>query len=131
MRKASWHTTAAVLMAVLFTATVSLADVDVTGTWIGTASVPNEGDDKIHCVVKKEDDQYSAVFNDSFGVLANIESYEFEYKDDTLVIKIIVPGNYGDLDITITLKVSEDTLGGEWIAQGTEQRGTIELKRQQ
>lgn len=131
MRKASWYTTAAVLLAVLFTATVSLADVDVTGTWIGTASVPNEGDDKIQCVVKKEDDQYSAVFNDSFGVLANIESYEAEYKDDTLVIKIIVPGNYGDLNITITLKVSKDTLRGEWIALGTEQRGTVELKRQQ
>ena len=94
-------------------------------------SVPNEGDDNIHCVVKKKDGQYSAVFNDSFGVLANIESYEVEYNDDTLVIKVIVPGNYGDLDIKITLKVSKDTLGGEWIAQGTEQRGTVELKRQQ
>ena len=130
MRKASWHAIAAVLLAVLFTATVSMAEVDLTGTWIGTASVPNQGDDKIHCVVKKEGGQYSAVFNDSFGVLANIESYEAEYNDSTLVIKIIVPGNYGDLDITITLKASEDTLGGDWIALGTEQHGTIELKRQ-
>lgn len=122
---------AAVLLTVLLTVTVSLAEADVTGTWIGTASVPNQGDNKIHCVVKKEGGQYSAVFNDSFGVLANIKSYEVQYNDSTLVIKIIVPGNYGDLDITITLKLSEGTLGGERIALGTEQQGTIELKRQQ
>jgi hypothetical protein len=131
MRKALWHAIPAVLLAVLLTASVSLAEVDLTGTWIGTASVPNEGDNKIHCVVTKEGDQYSAVFNDSFGILANTESYEVEYNDDTLVIKIIVPGNQGDLDTTITLKVSEDTLGGEWIALGTEQHGDIVLKRQQ
>jgi hypothetical protein len=87
------------------------------------------GEDEIILTVKREGDAYSALLNDKFGILQNIESTSCDYTDDRLLIKISVPGAYGMTNVTIDLKFAGDALTGTWQTQESE-TGEIALKRE-
>jgi hypothetical protein len=129
MKKALLITAAAMFFAVFITPPLSGTGADITGNWVGSTLIPNMGEDEIVLTLKREGDAYSALLNDKFGLLQNVESTSCDYREDQLVMRISVPGAYGTTEVTITLAVAGDTMTGTWQTQESE-KGTITLTRE-
>ncbi len=104
-------------------------DIDLTGTWMGSTVVPDQGEDEMTLVVKKDDGKYAATLSDSFGMLMDAECEEFEFKEGTVTFSLTIAAEMESLTVWITLEVEEDTMKGYWeTAEGDQ--GDIELKKQ-
>lgn len=120
-----------VLLAFLFTLSsgiTSYQDADISGTWVGETEVPDLGTDEFTLVIKKNDEQYSAVISDSLGMLDETECEDLEFKDNTITFHLCVEDRFQTLTIYVTLTVDRDTMSGYWETKG----GTsvsIELER--
>jgi hypothetical protein len=100
--------------------------VDISGTWVGSTEVPDQGTDQVTMVLKKAEDGYTGTIADSLGVIApgtelrNVTvangtlSYSFSLADGAVV--------------TIKLKADDEKMTGEWTHQEG-QTGTIVFER--
>lgn len=104
-------------------------DVDLTGTWEGSTVVPDQGEDGMILVIKKEEGEYTATITDSLGMLMDTECEDMEFKDSTLTFNFSIFQEMETLTVWITLEVEGDTMKGYWeTAEGDQ--GDIELKKQ-
>ena len=103
-------------------------DIDLTGTWEGSTLVPDQGEDEMTLVIKKEDGEYVATLTDSLGMLDETECEDLEFKDSTLTFNVTISEGMDAFTVWITLEVEGDTMKGYWeIAEGDQ--GDIELKK--
>jgi hypothetical protein len=103
-------------------------ETDLSGTWEGTAYVPDQGDNEITMVLRKEGESYSGTITDSMGFAneSNLENAKFA--DGTLTAEFMIFNGSDYVRLYVTLKVSGGTLVGDWSDRQSES-GSIELKR--
>ena len=103
---------------------------DITGTWVGTAVVPDAMEpDELTLVIQKKDGVYTGIINDSMGMLQDTECEDIKYEDGKLTMHFSIPQDYEDMVISCELKVEGDTMTGNWKNEGGE-FGAIELKKE-
>jgi hypothetical protein len=104
-------------------------DVDLTGTWEGSTVVPDQGEDGMTLVIKKEEGEYVATISDTLGMLQDTECEDIEFEDGTLTFNISISQDMDVFTVWITLEVEGDTMKGYWeTAEGDQ--GDIVLKKQ-
>lgn len=104
-------------------------DIDLTGTWEGSTLVPDQGEDQLTLVIKKEEGEYKATITDSLGMLMDTECEDIELEDGTLTFNFTISQDMDAFTVWITLEVEGDTMKGYWeTAEGDQ--GDIELKKQ-
>ncbi len=104
-------------------------DVDLTGTWEGSTVVPDQGEDEMTLVIKKEEGEYTATITDSLGMLMDTECEDIEFEDGTLTFNFSILQEMETLTVWITLEVEGDMMKGYW-ETGEGDQGDIELKKQ-
>lgn len=104
-------------------------DVDLTGTWEGSTVVPDQGEDEMTLVIKKEEGEYTATITDSLGMLMDTECEDIEFEDGTLTFNFSILQEMEALTVWITLEVEGDMMKGYW-ETGEGDQGDIELKKQ-
>ena len=103
-------------------------DVDLTGTWEGSTVVPDQGEDEMTLVIKKEEGEYTATITDSLGMLMDTECEDIEFEDGTLTFNFSILQEMETLTVWITLEVEGDMMKGYW-ETGEGDQGDIELKK--
>jgi hypothetical protein len=104
-------------------------DVDISGIWEGSTYVPDQGEDGMTLVIKKEEGEYAATLTDTFGMLMETKCEDLEFKDGTLTFHFTIGMDMESMTVWITLQVEGDTMTGYWeTADGSQ--GDIELKKQ-
>jgi hypothetical protein len=102
------------LIAVMGGMAYSLAS-DITGTWVGTAEVPDAMEpDELTMVIQKKEGAYTGIINDSMGMLNDTECEDIKYEDGKLTLHFSIPQEYGDMIISCELKVEGDMMTGFW-----------------
>jgi hypothetical protein len=103
-------------------------EVDLTGTWIGSTEVPDQGTDEMTLVIQKEEGEYAATISDTLGMLQDTECEDFEFKDGTLSFTLTIFDGYESMTVWISLDVDGDNMSGYWeVADGTQ--GAIAFER--
>jgi hypothetical protein len=104
-------------------------NIDLTGTWEGSTLVPDQGEDQLTLVIKKEEGEYKATITDSLGMLMDAECEDIEFEEGTLTFNFTISQDMDAFTVWITLEVEGDTMKGYWeTAEGDQ--GDIELKKQ-
>jgi hypothetical protein len=103
-------------------------ETDLTGTWEGTTYVPNAGDDQVTLVLKKEAGTYSGTVTDSMQMANESKLENVNFTDDTLTAEFMIFNGADYVRISLTLKVSGDSLVGHW-ADPDGGTGNLDLKR--
>ncbi len=104
-------------------------EIDLSGTWVGSTIVPEQGEDEMTLIIKKEDGEYTATISDSLGMLMDTECEDIEFENGTLTFNFTISQDMETLTVWITLEVEDDTMKGYWeTAEGDQ--GDIELKKQ-
>ncbi|MBN1273483.1 MAG: hypothetical protein JXB26_14545 [Candidatus Aminicenantes bacterium] len=101
--------------AILLFTGLSFGQADLSGTWIGTAEVPDAPElDKITMMLKKSNGSYSGTVTDSFGLADESEIKELEFSDNTLTFNFLIneEGEYSTIYCTLT--VDGDSMKGYW-----------------
>jgi hypothetical protein len=129
MKKSSFYL-AQFIFLIAFCSVISFSqEVDLTGTWEGSTVVPDQGEDEITLVVKKEQGEYAATITDSLGMLMDTECEDIEFKDGTLTFNFSIGQEMETMTVWIKLEVEGDTMKGYW-ETGDGGQGNIELKKQ-
>ena len=129
MKKSSIYLSLFVFL-IAFCSVISFSqDVDLTGTWEGSTFVPDQGEDELILVIKKEEGEYAATISDSLGMLMDTECEDIEFKEGSLTFNFTIVQDIESLTVWITLQVEGDTMKGYW-ETGDGGQGDIELKRQ-
>ena len=100
---------------------------DLSGTWIGKATIPNGTADELTLVLKKEKTVYTGTVVDSFGMIAQ----NTELKDSKLD-KNEFTANFSLMDgtpITFKMTVNGDKMTGQWTDSGGS-TGALEFEKQ-
>jgi len=129
MKKTSAFLALFVFMATLCSIFVFSQEIDLTGTWVGSTLVPDQGEDEMTLVIKKEEDEYSAIVSDSLGMLTDLECEDIEFKEGTLTFNFTITQEMESQTVWLTLDVEGDTMKGYW-ETGDGEQGDIELKKQ-
>jgi hypothetical protein len=104
-------------------------EADLTGTWVGSTFVPDQGEDEMTLVIKKDEGEYVATVSDSLGMLMDTECEDIEFEEGTLTFNFTITQEMESQTIWITLDVEGDTMKGYW-ETGDGEQGDIELKKQ-
>jgi hypothetical protein len=113
MKKSSIFLTLFIFI-IAFCSVVSFGqDVDLTGTWEGPTEVPDQGEDEMTLVIKKEKGEYTATISDSLGMLMETECEDIEFKDGTLTFNFTVDMGMESMTVWIMLDVKGDTMKGQ------------------
>ncbi len=129
MKKSSFYLALFVFL-IAFCSVISFSqEVDLTGTWEGSTVVPDQGEDEMTLVIKKEEGEYAATITDSLGMLMDTECEDIEFNDGTLTFNFSISQDMESLTVWITLEVEGDTMKGYWETSDGGQ-GDIELKKQ-
>ena len=129
MRK---HITNLILFAFLVTFCSVFAisqEVDLTGTWVGSTFIPDQGENEVTLVITKKEGELAATMSDSMGMLTDIECEDIEFENGTLTFNFMITQEMENQTIWITLDVEGDTMKGYW-ETGDGEQGDIELKKQ-
>ena len=103
--------------------------VDLSGTWVGEAEVPDEIEpDGMTLVITKEGGEYSAKISDTMGMLDNTVCEDIEFKENELTFNIEVNTGEEFLTVYLTLKVEGDTMTGFWESDDGA-TGSVELTK--
>lgn len=129
MKKTSAFLALCVFMATVCSIFVFSQEIDLTGTWVGSTLVPDQGEDEMTLVIKKEEDEYSAIVSDSLGMLTDLECEDIEFKEGTLTFNFTITQEMESQTVWLTLDVEGDTMKGYW-ETGDGEQGDIELKKQ-
>lgn len=100
--------------------------VDISGTWVGSTEVPDQGTDQVTMVLKKAENGYTGTIADSLAVITpGTELREVSFTDGTLSYSFSLTDG---AIVTIKLKVDDAKMTGEWTHQEG-QTGTIVFER--
>ncbi len=103
--------------------------VDLSGTWVGEAEVPDAIEpDGMTLVITKESGEYSAKISDAMGMLDNTECEDIEFTENKLTFNCVVDTGEEFLTVYVTLKVENDTMTGIWETEEGE-IGPVELTK--
>ena len=128
MRKLSKNLALSVILIMCCSILALSQDVDLTGTWEGTTFVPDQGEDGMTLVIKKEGDEYTGTATDTFGMLMDTECQDLVFEDGTLSFYFSIGTGMESMTVWVTLEVEGDTMKGYWeVAEGDQ--GDIELKK--
>jgi hypothetical protein len=88
---------------------------DLSGTWEGTAEVPDIQDlDKITLVLEKNEGSYSGTVTDSVGYANQADLENLEFKDNALSFSFQIFNGTSYQTIFVTLAVDGDKMSGSW-----------------
>jgi hypothetical protein len=126
MKKLLTSSTLLVFLAAFCSILAFSQSIDLTGTWEGSTIVPEQGEDEMTLVIKKEEGEYVATLTDSLGMLDETECEDLEFEDSTLTFNFTISEGMDAFTVWITLEVEGDTMKGYWeTAEGDQ--GDIEL----
>jgi hypothetical protein len=129
MKKKSVYLALFVFMATVCSIFVFSQEIDLTGTWIGSTVVPDQGEDEMTLVINKEEGEYRAIVSDSLGMLTELECEDIEFKEGTLTFNFTIAQDMETFTVWITLELEGDTMKGYWeTAEGDQ--GDIKLIKQ-
>jgi hypothetical protein len=129
MKKSSVYLTLSVFPLAFCAVLSSGQEVDLTGTWQGSTFVPDQGEDGMTLVIKKNEGEYTAKLSDSLGMLMDTECEDIEFSEGTLTFNFSISDGMEAFTVWIALEVEGDTMKGYWeTAEGDQ--GDIELKKQ-
>lgn len=118
------------LILIIFCSVLSFSqDIDLTGTWVGSTVVPDQGEDGMTLVIKKEGGEYTAIISDTFGMLMETECEDLAFEEGTLTFNVTIGEGMEALTVWITLEVEGDTMKGYW-ETGDGGQGDIQLEKQ-
>ena len=129
MKKMSTHLILVVFLMAFCSIFALSQEADLTGTWVGSTFVPDQGEDEMTLVIKKDEGEYVATVSDSLGMLMDTECEDIEFEDGTLTFNFTITQELESQTIWITLDVEGDTMKGYW-ETGDGEQGDIELKKQ-
>ncbi len=108
---------------------LAYAQVEISGTWIGTTEVPDMGEDEVTLVLEKDNSGYSGTFSDSLGMADKAELEDVAYESGNLSFSFTIYNGSEYMSVSCSLAVKNDTMTGYWETEdGT--TGEIEMKRQ-
>ena len=117
----------AVILFVGFFTTLSLAAVDISGTWEGSTEVPDIGMDEFTLVFEKIETGYSGLMSDQLGMMENVVCEDILIEGDKLTFHVEFYDGMEYSTVYLTFAISQDELKGEWEAGGN--YGEINFKR--
>ncbi|MGD2295196.1 MAG: hypothetical protein PVF22_05110 [Candidatus Aminicenantes bacterium] len=114
----------------LFNGATFCQEVNLSGTWIGETTVPDEMEpDKVTLVLEKTNGGYEGKVTDAFGYAMESELEDIEFKDNELTANFLIYDGYEYVRIYFTLTVEGDTMKGFWESESGDS-ALIELHRQ-
>ncbi len=123
----------AITIVLLFTAAplgISAQEVIITGTWKGTAEVPDAMElDQINMTIEKDDGEYYGTLSDSMGFAQEAELRDIELEDNELTFAFEIFDGQEYATIYANLTVEENKMSGYW-EDGMGGFGEIELERE-
>jgi hypothetical protein len=108
----------AVIICVGFLTTLSLAAVDISGTWEGSTEVPDIGVDDFTLVFEKTETGYSGLMSDQLGMMENVACEDILIEGDKLTFHVEFYDGMEYTTVYLTFTVSQDELKGNWEAGG-------------
>jgi hypothetical protein len=104
-------------------------DQDLSGTWIGSTTIPNrEERDNLTLVLKKDGSSYTGNITDSMGMLNATVLEKVKLEKDTLSFEFLAVTESAAIRVRSTLKVSGDKLVGSWASEQGD-TGALEMVR--
>lgn len=114
---------------ILFSAISFSQQVDLSGTWEGTAEVPNAVEpDKMTLILEKKDGQYTGTISDSMGMIQDEELKDVEFKDNKLSFGFNVFTGQEYMPVKVTVTVEQNRMSGQWSTEDGSS-GRVELER--
>jgi len=129
MKKSSTYLALFIFIIALCSIFAFSQEVALTGTWIGSTFVPDQGEDEVTLVITEKEGELAATMSDSLGMLTDIECEDIEFEDGTLTFNFTITQEMESQTIWITLELEDDILKGYW-ETGDGGQGDIELKKQ-
>jgi len=114
------------LLALLGTLFAVAAPADLSGAWIGKATIPNGTQDELILVLKKAKAVYTGTVADSFGMISQNTGLK-----DIKLDKNEFMANFSLTDgtpITFKLTVNGDKMTGQWLDSGGSS-GALEFEK--
>lgn len=122
---------AALLATLLPTVSLS-AEVDLSGTWVGSTQVPDRSEpDRITLIIKKEAGDYEGTVSDSLGLIKEETALEdIEFEDNELTLSLTIPASDGSepKEVEAELVLEKGRLKGSWFVEDGPQ-GEIVLEK--
>jgi hypothetical protein len=129
MKKASLTFSLILLVFCAAAAGATAEPADLSGTWEGTAEVPDVQDlDKITLVLEKSEGSYSGTITDSVGYANKADLENVEFKENELSFSFQIFNGTSYQTIFVTLTVDGDKMSGSW-ENDEGQSGNILLER--
>jgi hypothetical protein len=108
---------------------LAVSQADLTGTWVGSTSVPNVGDDRLTLTLKHDAAVYVGTLSDTAGMVVGQAIRSVTFEEGVLAFDITVSNSTDTFPVHVSLKVDGDKMTGSW---STEQGdlGEVSLVRQ-
>lgn len=130
MKKLESILTLSAFVLVLFTGAVLSQEANISGTWIGETTVPDEIEpDKVTLVLEKTNGEYKGKVTDAFGFAMESELNDIELKENILTANFLIFNGEEYVKVSFTLTVEGDTMKGRWESASGDS-STVELHRQ-
>lgn len=115
---------------VLLTGAVLSQEANLSGTWTGETTVPDELEpDKVTLILEKTNGEYKGKVTDAFGFAMEAELEDVEFKDNQLTANFLIFTGEEYMKVYFTLTVEGDTMNGRWESEAGDS-ASIELHRQ-
>ena len=103
------------------------AEEDIMGTWVGTTTVPDMGEDGLTLVIEKTDDVLTGKISDSSGILDNTELSDVVFSENKLTFNFLFDNGYGVNVVEMVLTLEGDKMAGYW--QVDSDSAAVDLER--
>lgn len=130
MKKPITLATLVAFMLIFINGTVLSQEVNVSGTWVGETTVPDEMEpDKVTLILEKANGEYKGKVTDAFGFAMEAELEDVKLEGNELTANFLIFDGYEYVRIYFVLTVEGDTMKGRWESEGGDS-AEIELHRQ-
>lgn len=130
MKKPLTTLTLIAFMLISFNGIVLSQEKNLSGTWIGETTVPDEMEpDKVTLILEKVNGEYKGKVTDAFGFAMEAELEDVKFEGNELTANFLIFDGYENVRIYFVLKVEGDTMKGHWESEGGDS-AEIELHRQ-
>jgi hypothetical protein len=103
-------------------------EADLSGTWVGTTEVPEQGTDEVTLTLQRSNGEYLGTISDTLGMAQDEECEDIQFKEGTLTFYFSIFDGYEYMTVYMTLTVEGDKMSGYWETEdGTS--GSVELER--
>ncbi|MGD8537005.1 MAG: hypothetical protein PVF66_14250 [Candidatus Aminicenantes bacterium] len=130
MKKSAMILSLSAFMLVLFAGAVWSQQVNLSGTWVGETSVPDELEpDKVTLILEKTNGEYNGKVTDAFGFAMEAQLEDIKFEDNKLTSHFLIFTGEEYMKIYFSLTVEGDTMKGYWESEAGDS-APIELHRQ-